>query len=57
MTIGKAVRRILAVDDDEVGRVALAQLRQHPRHRLAAAAADDIAKKQKTHVVISVSVR
>ena len=53
----KTVRGILAVDDDEIGGVALLQLRQDARHRLTAGPADDIAEKQKAHVAISASVR
>ena len=45
----EAAGRVLAVDDDEVERVAPAQAGQRLDNRLAAGAADDIAEKEETH--------
>ena len=45
----EAAGRVLAVDDDEIELVALAQAGQRIDDRLAAGAADDIAEKQQTH--------
>lgn len=42
---------VLAVHDDEVDGVGLHQARKRVHHGLAAAASDQIAKKQKTHVI------
>ncbi len=41
----EAAGRVLAVDDDEIERIAAAQAGQRVDHSLAAGAADDISKK------------
>ena len=52
----EAAGGVLPIDDDEIGAVAVAQLRQLSAYGFAAGTPDDIAEKQNAHYVMSLAL-